>query len=142
VVEDLNLQGCKGQKRFAYKALHHSLIGKAPIEVVNSAYTSQTCPSCGYVSRGNRNGIKFQCGSCGRISHADVVGAMNLLGRSEDKQVPLKLHYRQAGTILKERFRRRRTSSSRRKRSRTVRPGAYCSSTSSTAPNAVMDESP
>jgi len=89
VVEDLDLRGCRGQKRFAYRALHHSLEAKASTEVVNPAYTSQTCPNCGFVSRRNRNGIKFQCCYCGKISHADVVGGSGLLRRSEDKQIGL-----------------------------------------------------
>jgi hypothetical protein len=87
VLEDLDLRGCKGQKRFAYKALQANLAGKAPTYLVNPAYTSQECPSCHSVSRGNRKGTSFLCLSCGRKSHADVVGAINLLRRSEDKQI-------------------------------------------------------
>jgi hypothetical protein len=87
VLEDLDLRGCKGQKRFAYKALQANLARKAPTYLVNPAYTSQECPSCHSVSRGNRNGTTFRCLSCGRKSHADVVGAINLLRRSEDKQI-------------------------------------------------------
>jgi putative transposase len=66
VVEDLDLRGCRGQKRFAYRALHHSLETKAPTLAVNPAYSSQTCPSCGYVSRNNRKGTEFNCRGCGR----------------------------------------------------------------------------
>ncbi len=111
VIEDLDLRGCKGSKRFAYRALHGSL-SKAPTITVNPAYTSQMCPSCGYVSRENRRGIEFQCRSCGRISHADVVGGINLLGRSEDKQVGLDDHPSAVKTLLRERFRAHcRTSS-------------------------------
>ena len=112
VVEDLDLRGCNGAKRFAYRALHHSLEVKAPCEVVNPAYSSQTCPSCGYVSRSNRHGIKFICRSCGRKSHADVVGGINLLGRSEDKQVGLDDHPSAVKALLRERYRLRRDSSS------------------------------
>jgi putative transposase len=113
VIEDLDLRGCRGEKRFAYRALHHSLETKAPCEVVNPAYSSQMCPSCGYVSRKNRSGIKFTCRSCGRKSHADVVGGINLLGRSEDKQVDLNDHPSEVKTLLRERYRLRRDSSSR-----------------------------
>jgi len=108
VVEDLNLRGCKGQKRFAYRALHHSLSHKAKVKAVNPAYTSQTCPSCGYISRNNRSGIKFCCRSCGRISHADVVGGINLLRRSQDKQVGLIEDHRQVKQLLRERYLTRR----------------------------------
>jgi hypothetical protein len=87
VLEDLDLRGCRGQKRFCYRALAKSLQSKAPTEVVNPAYSSQTCPSCTDVSRRNRNGIDFVCRQCGRRSHADVVGGINLLRRSGMKQV-------------------------------------------------------
>jgi len=87
VVEDLDLSGTKGQKRFCYLALINALSSKAVVEKVNPAYTSQICPSCGYVNRRNRVGIKFKCRSCGRTIHADVVGGVNLLRRSKVKQV-------------------------------------------------------
>jgi Putative transposase DNA-binding domain len=110
VVEDLDLRGCRGSKRFAYRALHHSLETKAACEVVNPAYSSQTCPSCGYVSRKNRQGIKFHCRACGRLSHADVVGGINLLGRSEDQQVGLDDHPSAVKTVLRRRFAEKRRS--------------------------------
>lgn len=113
VVEDLDLRGCRGAKRFAYRALHHSLETKAPCLVVNPAYSSQMCPSCGCVSRNNRAGVRFTCRSCGRKSHADVIGGINLLGRSEDKQVGLDDRPSEVKTILRERYLRRRNSSSR-----------------------------
>ena len=118
VIEDLDLRGCRGQKRFAYRALAHSLETKAPTLKVNPAYTSQMCPSCGYVSRANRRGTNFVCRSCGRRSHADVVGGINLLGRSGEEQVGLGDHHRDVRELLRERFRESRrgsrTSSARR----------------------------
>ena len=86
VVEDLDLRGCKGSKRYCYHALAKALEVKAPIEKVNPAYSSQTCPSCTHVSRSNRRGVDFCCRQCSRKSHADVVGAINLLRRSKAKQ--------------------------------------------------------
>jgi len=140
VIEDLDLRGCKGQKRFAYRLLQKSLVGKAPTEEANPAYSSQECPSCHYISRSNRDGVEFHCRCCGRISHADVIGGKNLLGRSGDKQIIPSLHYRQVGTILRERFRRSRTSSSgRRKKRLTVSPDAYCDASGRIASNAVME---
>lgn len=105
VIEDLDLKGCKGQKRFAYRALHNSLGHKAKVEKVNPAYSSQMCPSCGYINRGNRHGIIFICRCCGKKSHADVVGGINLLGRSGDKQMAgynqllMALSHRTVGTL-------------------------------------------
>jgi len=130
VVENLDLRGCRGSKRFAYRALQHSLGRKAVLETVNPAYTSQECPSCGYVARGNRNGTSFRCLSCGRISHADVVGAINLLRRSGDKQIGLKASPWLVRPILEKRYRKARDSSPRRMakatRSPTVGPDSYC----------------
>jgi hypothetical protein len=100
VLEDLDLQGCRGQKRFCYRALAHALESKAPTEKVNPAYSSQTCPSCEHVSRSNRAGIKFLCHQCGRISHADVMGGINLLRRSETKQIGLDDHPSEVKRVL------------------------------------------
>ena len=111
VVEDLDLRGCKGQKRFAYRQLQFNLATKAVCEVVNPAYTSQMCPSCGFVSRNNRRSTKFACKSCGRSSHADVVGATNLLGRSKDKQIRGGDRTFAVKHVLWQRYRTRRDSS-------------------------------
>jgi hypothetical protein len=103
VIEDLDLRGCRGQKRMAYRALHHNLMTKAPCIAVNPAYTSQMCPSCGFVARKNRHGIDFACKFCGRRSHADVVGAQNLLRRSEDEKVARVYHPSEVKPILNAR---------------------------------------
>jgi hypothetical protein len=104
VVEDLALRGCRGQKRFAYRALQTNLERKAPVEKVNPAYTSQECPSCGYVHRGNRSGTRFVCRCCGRRAHADWVGASGILRRSGDKDVARGDHPRDVKRKLVERF--------------------------------------
>jgi putative transposase len=114
VLEDLDLRGCRGQKRFAYRALQHALNTKVPTIAVNAAYTSQMCPSCGYVSRMNRKGVSFICRSCGRKSHADVVGGVNVLGRSEDSHVGLDDRPSEVKVLLRERYRARRRDSSLR----------------------------
>ena len=44
--------------------------------------TSRTCPCCGHIAADNRRTqAQFQCVACGYASHADVVGAMNILAR-------------------------------------------------------------
>ena len=111
VCEDLDLRGCRGQKRFAYRALQKTLATKAVCKVVNPAYTSQECPSCGHVSRNNRKGIKFACKGCGRSGHADVVGGQNLLRRSEDKQIRAGDHPSAVKRLLGMRYLRKRGSS-------------------------------
>ena len=64
------------QQKLVYKALknHQSVI------TVDPAYTSQTCPKCGHVSRANRDKKKhiFCCIHCGYTSNDDRIGAMNL----------------------------------------------------------------
>jgi len=60
----------------AYKAqLQGSLV-----VAVDAYMTSQTCPRCAHVSKGNRpgNGTRFRCEVCSFEEHADVVGAMNV----------------------------------------------------------------
>lgn len=110
VLEDLNLSGCRGSKRFAYRALAHALESKAATETQNPAYTSQECPSCGYINANNRGGTKFHCRSCGRIAHADVVGGTNLLGRSEDNQIGPDDRPWEVREVLRARYRLRRDS--------------------------------
>jgi len=113
VLEDLDLSGCRGQKRFAYRALHRALSSKAPVEVVNPAYTSQECPSCGYISRSNRSGTSFSCRSCGRKAHADWVGASGILRRSEDNGIGCGDHPNSVKATLRRRFWLRRNSPAR-----------------------------
>jgi putative transposase len=50
--------------------------------VVPPRNTSRTCPCCGHVSAENRQTqARFACVACGYENHADVVGAINILGR-------------------------------------------------------------
>ena len=113
VLEDLDLRGCRGQKRFGYRALAAALASKAPVEIVNPAYTSQECPSCGYISRSNRSGTKFRCRSCGRLAHADWVGASGILRRSGDNDIGCGDRPNSVKATLRRRFRLRRTSPAR-----------------------------
>ncbi|MFI7153177.1 RNA-guided endonuclease InsQ/TnpB family protein [Nonomuraea sp. NPDC050022] len=50
--------------------------------LVDPAYTSQTCPECGYVSRANRPARgRFVCQRCGLAGHADHIAARNIATR-------------------------------------------------------------
>lgn len=111
-MEDLDLRGCRGQKRFAYRALYDNVSRKMIVKDNNPAYTSQPCPSCRYVDRGNRRGTRFECLGCGKKAHADFVGSNGLLGRSEDKQINQSTRVWEVGALLRERYRHRRDSSS------------------------------
>jgi len=45
--------------------------------------TSRRCPACGHVHADNRKSqARFACIECGFEENADVVGAINVLGRS------------------------------------------------------------
>jgi len=49
-----------------------------PVFYVDARYTSQECPKCHYIEKGNRSGKWFHCKKCGYQSDADRVGAMNI----------------------------------------------------------------
>lgn len=52
------------------------------VEVVNPAYTSQTCAECGYVDADNRpDQATFCCLECGHENNADVNAARNILAK-------------------------------------------------------------
>jgi putative transposase len=90
-------------ERLSFKALvkgfdHH---------VVNPAYTSQTCPSCGYVDASNRcsrNKDKFVCLYCGTEGHSDTFAAINLKARYFDNMITRYTPYREVKKILLDRF--------------------------------------
>jgi putative transposase len=68
------------QSLIAYKALlHESMVVK-----VDAHYTSQMCPTCGYVSKANRpnHGLMFVCQACQYSLHADLVGSRNVTLRT------------------------------------------------------------
>ena len=66
--------------------------GGSRLEIVNAAYSSQECPACGYVNRGNRTGDLFRCLKCGFAAHADRVGAINTMHRHTDPELRERIH--------------------------------------------------
>lgn len=52
-------------------------VGRYLIEV-NPAFTSVTCSTCGYCSKSNRDGERFQCSACGYTDHADANASKNI----------------------------------------------------------------
>ena len=56
-------------------------MNRVSFRTVSPFYTSQTCPSCGYVNRGNRVGEIFHCLSCGCTGNADLIASRNILNR-------------------------------------------------------------
>jgi len=71
---------------------------------VNPAYSSQTCPQCGFVDKKNRAGDAFQCQHCGHRDDADRVAAHNLLARWNDPDITLFTPKARVRAILLDRF--------------------------------------
>lgn len=84
--------------------------GRSSCKQVNAAYTSQTCPECGYVDRRNRTGDTFKCLNCGHEGHSDSIAAVNILSRNADHEITSYMSARSVQDVLFKRFRRRRES--------------------------------
>lgn len=48
-------------------------------QLIDPAYTSQTCNKCGFVHELNRNGEIFKCRNCGYTMDADLNASLNIL---------------------------------------------------------------
>lgn len=95
-----------GNIRLVLEPRTHSAGGSCR-QRVNPAYSSQTCPQCGYVHAGNRNGDKFVCLFCGWVGHSDRVGAHNLRNRMDDPDIALWMPKDRVRTVLLNRFSQR-----------------------------------
>ena len=71
---------------------------------VHPAYTSQKCPTCGYVDRDNRAGDIFQCLRCKHSDHTDRVAATNLKARYLDREITPYTPVARVNQILQDRF--------------------------------------
>ena len=100
------------KERFEFKA---SAAG-CRREQINPAYTSQTCPQCGYLDKANRKGDVFQCLKCEHRGHADQIAAINQKGRYFDRRITLYTPKEEVKRILlddyKARLEHRNASSS------------------------------
>ena len=78
------------EQKLIYKAKQK----QSTVIKVDPRYTSQCCPVCGHIEKGNRNKKihLFTCKNCGYKSNDDRIGAMNLyrmgINYLEDCQVP------------------------------------------------------
>lgn len=52
-----------------------------PIIAVNPRHSSQVCPECGHIDKGNRKGEKFVCSQCGYADHADTKASREIAKR-------------------------------------------------------------
>ena len=71
------------QERIRYKAKKHGI----EVNEVNPAHSSRECPRCHCTDKKNRQGDVFKCSYCGCHEHADLVAALNILGRLGDKEI-------------------------------------------------------
>lgn len=65
------------QNKINYKSILYNGI---PIQKIDAAYTSQTCPKCGNISNENRpkGSVLFHCVNCGFEEKADIVAGINI----------------------------------------------------------------
>ena len=63
--------------------------------IVNPAYTSQTCPRCGHIAKGNRIGLQFQCVACGHRGDADLTASENI----RDRHILREQGFRRMGSV-------------------------------------------
>ena len=74
---------------------------------VQSAYSSQQCSCCGFVSRLNRRTqAEFVCRHCGFVCNADVNAALNIAERFSDEELNA-LSFRDVEAVLAVRFAQR-----------------------------------
>jgi len=127
ILEDLSLSGESGcttafngktKSRPVNRILNRSLMGYLKdklrfrlidkgiaYEGVQPAYSSQLCFQCGWVSRNNRrNQEHFKCEICGYTNNADLNASLNILGRSQDKELLSITDYKSVKELLKKRF--------------------------------------
>jgi len=76
-------------------------------EQVNPAYTSQTCPQCGYLDKANRKGDVFQCLKCEHRGDADQIAAQNQKSRYFDRRITLYTPKEEVKRILLEDYKAR-----------------------------------
>ena len=107
------------KERFEFKA---SAAG-CRREQINPAYTSRTCPRCGYLDKANRKGDVFQCLKRKHRGDADQIAAQNQKSRYFDRRITLYTPKEEVKRILLEDYKARlehRNASSRDEKIRTM----------------------
>ena len=88
------------QERIRYKARKFGI----EVNEVNPAYSSRECPRCHCTDKENRQGNSFKCSLCGYHGHADLVAALNILGRLGDKEIRIGMPPSRVKAVLDGRY--------------------------------------
>ena len=88
------------QERIRYKAKKFGI----EVSEVNPAYSSRECPRCHCTDKENRQGNSFKCSRCGYHGHADLVAALNILGRLGDKDIRIGMSPSRVKAVLDGRY--------------------------------------
>ena len=96
------------------------------LKTVNCAYSSQVCPSCGWVEKSNQSGDSFMCRQCRFTGESDHVAALELLRRDDEPEITLAMSKTQVKMILLARFRRRLESGGNLTTIPGKTPGSFC----------------
>ena len=88
------------QERIRYKAKKFGI----EVSEVNPAHSSRECPRCHCTDKKNRLGDSFKCSFCGYHGHADLVAALNILGRLGDKDIRIGMSPSRVKAVLDGRY--------------------------------------
>ena len=119
-LEHLNVKDMRFKSRLMNRRLRASQLGYIKDKLrfkldergiryrsVQSAYSSQQCSCCGFVSRLNRRTqAEFVCRHCGFVCNADVNAALNIAERFSDEELNA-LSFRDVEAVLAVRFAQR-----------------------------------
>ena len=94
------LSGWMRGYRIRYKAKKHGI----EVNEVNPAHSSRECPRCHCTDKKNRQGDFFKCSFCGHHGHADLVAALNILGRLGDKDIRIGMSPSRVKAVLDGRY--------------------------------------
>ena len=94
------MRGYLQERRIRYKAKKFGI----EVSQVNPAHSSRECPRCHCTDKKNRLGDSFKCSFCGYHGHADLVAALNILGRLGDKDIRIGMSPSRVKAVLDGRY--------------------------------------
>ena len=88
------------QERIRYKAKKFGI----EVSEVNPAHSSRECPPVSLHGQKDRLGDSFKCSQCGYHGHADLVAALNILGRLGNKEIRIGMPPSRVKAVLDGRY--------------------------------------